>query len=57
MWFSNGEITEEVKNVGFRIKGGISRSFAKKNWKLSFNAFEKGTHSNTHARAPEHTQS
>jgi hypothetical protein len=42
MWFSNGNITETVSDIGFRMKGGVSRSFVKKNWKISFNAFEKG---------------
>jgi hypothetical protein len=42
MWFYNGNFTDKVSNIGFRIKGGISRTFAKKNWKVSFNKFEKG---------------
>ena len=42
MWFLNHEVSDVVEDVGFRLKGGISRTWAKKTWKLSFNAFEKG---------------
>tara|TARA_R110002050_G_scaffold154997_2_gene282982 strand:- start:1196 stop:1843 length:648 start_codon:yes stop_codon:yes gene_type:complete len=40
--FFNGAVKEQMNNVGMRVKGGASRAFAKKSWKLSFNAFEKG---------------
>jgi len=42
-WFYNGIVTETLDRVGMRIKGGISRNWAKKPWKLSFNKFEPGT--------------
>eukprot|EP01094_Clydonella_sp_ATCC50884_P002791 TRINITY_DN1213_c0_g1_i2.p1 TRINITY_DN1213_c0_g1~~TRINITY_DN1213_c0_g1_i2.p1 ORF type:complete len:379 (+),score=115.14 TRINITY_DN1213_c0_g1_i2:1053-2189(+) len=42
MWFRNDMATEVIENIGFRLKGGISRTFAKKTWKISFNEFVKG---------------
>jgi len=47
-WFYNGIVTKTLDNVGMRIKGGISRSWVKKGWKLSFNTFESGTHTFLH---------
>ena len=40
--FYNGHVLEQLDNVGFRIKGGITRNFFKKTFKISFNKFEKG---------------
>eukprot|EP00008_Paramoeba_atlantica_P013325 CAMPEP_0201482706 /NCGR_PEP_ID=MMETSP0151_2-20130828/6969_1 /ASSEMBLY_ACC=CAM_ASM_000257 /TAXON_ID=200890 /ORGANISM="Paramoeba atlantica, Strain 621/1 / CCAP 1560/9" /LENGTH=440 /DNA_ID=CAMNT_0047865519 /DNA_START=601 /DNA_END=1923 /DNA_ORIENTATION=+ len=40
--FYNGAVTEVMEDVGMRIKGGLSRTFAKKSWKISFNTFVKG---------------
>ena len=37
--FYNGATTERMENVGFRIKGGASRAFSKKSWKISFSHF------------------
>ena len=34
--------TDTLSDVGFRLKGGASRNYVKKTWKLSFNKFEKG---------------
>ena len=31
-----------MSDVGFRLKGGASRNYFKKTWKLSFNKFEDG---------------
>jgi len=42
MWFSNGAITDTFDKVGFRLKGGASRKYIKKTWKLSFNKFVDG---------------
>jgi len=41
-WFYNGIINETMSDVGFRLKGGASRNYFKKTWKLSFNKFEDG---------------
>eukprot|EP01094_Clydonella_sp_ATCC50884_P015268 TRINITY_DN2584_c0_g1_i2.p1 TRINITY_DN2584_c0_g1~~TRINITY_DN2584_c0_g1_i2.p1 ORF type:complete len:463 (-),score=105.18 TRINITY_DN2584_c0_g1_i2:634-1980(-) len=41
-YFNNGVINDTIQDVGFRTKGGISRTFAKKTFKISFNTFEKG---------------
>ena len=35
----NGKIQEKLENVGIRVKGGYSRQFMKKSWKMSFNTF------------------
>ena len=40
--FYNGATTEVLEDVGMRIKGSLSRGFAKKSWKISFNTFVKG---------------
>jgi spore coat protein H len=42
MTIVNQRITERIENVGFRPKGGGSRAFQKKSWKISFNKFESG---------------
>ena len=42
MWFYNGAISETMDKVGFRLKGGASRSYVKKSFKLSFNEFVDG---------------
>ena len=39
--FYNGAVSERMEKVGFRIKGGASRNFAKKSWKISFSHFEE----------------
>jgi spore coat protein H len=38
----NGDVSKRLKSVGMRIKGGASRNFVKKSWKLSFTKFDKG---------------
>ena len=40
--FYNGPTSQRFEDVGMRIKGGASRAYAKKSWKISFNKFEKG---------------
>ena len=40
--FYNGPVSQRFEDVGMRIKGGASRAFSKKSWKISFNKFEKG---------------
>ena len=40
--FYNGATSQRFEDVGMRIKGGASRYFSKKSWKISFNTFEKG---------------
>lgn len=40
--FSNSQLQDTIQNVGIRIRGNTSQSSAKKSFKLSFNAFEKG---------------
>ena len=37
--FFNGATSERLEDVGFRIKGGASRAYAKKSWKISFSHF------------------
>jgi hypothetical protein len=34
--FKNNKINQKLENVGFRIKGGASRQYAKKSYKFSF---------------------
>lgn len=41
-WFYNGVVSQVYDKIGFRIKGGASRTFSKKSWKLSFNEYEAG---------------
>jgi hypothetical protein len=40
--FDNGQITETIENIGFRLRGNTSRYSAKKSFKVSFNTFEPG---------------
>jgi spore coat protein CotH len=40
--FDNGEISETVENIGFRLRGNTSRFAAKKSVKVSFNTYEPG---------------
>lgn len=40
--FSNSQTQDTIPNVGIRLRGNTSQSAAKKSFKLSFNAFEKG---------------
>eukprot|EP01095_Lingulamoeba_sp_RSL-Kostka_P014764 TRINITY_DN6571_c0_g1_i2.p1 TRINITY_DN6571_c0_g1~~TRINITY_DN6571_c0_g1_i2.p1 ORF type:complete len:416 (-),score=139.14 TRINITY_DN6571_c0_g1_i2:73-1320(-) len=43
MWFfNNAPYDKTYDNVGFRIKGGASRKYVKKSFKLSFNKYDKG---------------
>lgn len=41
-WFYNGYVYQNFTDIGFRIKGGASRHFLKKNWKFSFNEYVQG---------------
>ncbi len=40
--FSSQEVTKVLDSVGFRLRGNTSRYSAKKSFKVSINAFEKG---------------
>ncbi len=40
--FHNGEVSDTIENVGFRLRGNTSRASAKKSFKVSFNTFEEG---------------
>ena len=40
MWFYNGATLQVMDNVGFRLKGGASRNYVKKTWKLNFDEYE-----------------
>ncbi len=40
--FLTGTTTENIDNIGFRIRGNTSRTAAKKSFKISFNTFESG---------------
>ena len=40
--FYNQIISQQWDDLGVRLHGGLSRSFVKKSWKLSFDAFNKG---------------
>ena len=40
--FNDGEITETVENIGFRLRGNTSRLSQKKSFKISFNSFVPG---------------
>ncbi len=40
--YDDGVTVETVNNVGFRLRGNTSRFSAKKSFKVSFNAFERG---------------
>jgi len=40
--FSDGQITDSVANIGFRLRGNTSREAKKKSFKVSFNTFESG---------------
>tara|TARA_R110002050_G_scaffold21019_4_gene58724 strand:+ start:331 stop:714 length:384 start_codon:yes stop_codon:yes gene_type:complete len=40
--FYNGAQLQNFQSVGMRIKGGASRGYVKKSWKISFNHFDKG---------------
>ncbi|MCB0518297.1 MAG: CotH kinase family protein [Lewinellaceae bacterium] len=40
--FHNGEISDTIGNIGFRLRGNTSRQSAKKSFKVSFNTYEPG---------------
>jgi len=39
MWFQTGDTLEQMDQVGFRLKGGASRGYVKKTWKLNFDKY------------------
>jgi spore coat protein CotH len=39
-WFYNGAVSQTFDIIGVRIKGGASRGFSKKSFKLSLNEYE-----------------
>jgi hypothetical protein len=40
--YENGNITDTIPQVGFRLRGNTSRNARKKSFKLSFNTFQSG---------------
>ena len=40
--YTSSSFSADEENIGFRLRGNTSRSAAKKSFKISFNAFEKG---------------
>ena len=40
--FYNGPTTQVLEDIGIRIQGGYSQTFAKKSWKISFSHFVSG---------------